>query len=81
MSVRRGLQMLQRAYERYRALVKELETDNEYLFLMDKLNTLAPSFSDLMNGLDESQQCIITEHLGLCSEISERITEILCFLP
>lgn len=73
--------MLQHAYERYLALERELETDEEYRFLMDKLNALTPAFSDLMNDLDESQQDIIFEHLGLCAEISERIAEILCFLP
>ena len=73
--------MLQHAYERYRALERELETDEEYRFLMDRLNSLFPAFSDLMNDLDESQRDIIFEHLGLCAEISERIAEILCFLP
>ena len=73
--------MADRAYKRYTQLEKELETDGEYLYLMDRLQRAEPGYRDAMNALGPEHRQNILEYLGTLGEIYDRITEICTFLP
>ena len=73
--------MSKAAYERYKWLTAQLETDAEYLELMERLRIHEPAFHAVLDTLTEEQRQTIITHLGLCAELAERTTEIACFGP
>lgn len=69
------------AHERYKWINRQLETDEEILHLMQRLRENMPAFQAAMNALPQEHRESITEHLGILAEISDRTTEICCYVP
>ena len=70
-----------KAYERYKWIEEQLESDPEYLVLMRRLRENEPAFHAAMEALSPAQREAIVEHMGICAELAERTTEICCFMP
>ncbi len=73
--------MSREAYERYKWMEKQLETDSEYQHLMARLRENEPAFHAALNALSREQREAVIEHIGICGELAERSTEIACFGP
>ena len=73
--------MIQKANARYCAIEKALETDEEYLALQKALGACLPRFQAAMAALSEDERAVITEYLGICAEMEERIVVLACFVP
>ena len=71
--------MIEEAYVRYCAIEAKLENDEELNHLKQRLQDSSEKICALMSQLTEEQQVILTEHLGICAEIDQRIVEIACF--
>ena len=71
--------MIDKAYSRYNAIEEKLENDEELNFLKQRLQETEEQVHTLMSQLTEEQRTILTEHLGICAEIDQRIVEIACF--
>ena len=69
------------AYERYKWIERQLETDEEYRMLLVRLRENEPAFHAALNALNQAQREAIIEHMGICAELAERTTEIACFGP
>lgn len=72
--------MLKEAYQRYKAVQKQLEIDEEYRMLKKQQEAQQIQFQAVMRTLTERQQQIITEFIGTCAELDERELEIACFV-
>ena len=73
--------MSDKSYERYKWIQQAVETDEEYQYLMEKLRRHEPAFHSALNALSQAHREAIIEHMGLCSELAQRETELLCFGP
>ncbi len=69
------------AYTRFVRLQRELEADPEYALLERRRNALEPRFLAVLGTLPEEHRAVVMEYLGICAELGERETEIVCFLP
>lgn len=69
------------SYERYKWVQAQLETDWEYLHLMERLRENTPAFQAALNALTQEHREAVIEHIGICGELAERTTEIACFGP
>lgn len=74
------IQMIEKAWQRYCALQKELETDSEYMVLKQQLYDQLPDFQKVLQMLSPEYQSVILEHMGICAEMAQRETEIACFM-
>ena len=74
------IQMIEKAWQRYCALEKELETDSEYMALKQQLYDQLPDFQKVLQMLSPEYQSVILEHMGICAEMAQRETEIVCFM-
>lgn len=72
--------MIDKAYSRYCAVQKAMETDEEYLWLEERRLQQDRRLAALLDSLPEEQKGIIIEYIGICAEQSERILEIACFV-
>lgn len=73
--------MEKKAHERYKWIRQQLETDAEYLHLTERLRQATPDFQAAMNALSQEHRDSIIEYLGICEELSQRSTEICCYMP
>ena len=73
--------MENKAHGRYKWIQRQLETDEEYLHLMERLRQATPDFRAAMNALPPEHRESITEYLGILAELSDRTTEICCYVP
>ena len=71
--------MIETAYLRYSTIEEKLENDEELKCLKQRLQETSGQVCSLMAQLTEQQRSILTEHLGICAEIDQRIVEIACF--
>lgn len=73
--------MFDKAHERYKWINRQLETDEEILHLMERLRQVTPDFQAAMSALSPEQRDSVIEYLGICEELSQRTTEICCYMP
>ena len=73
--------MSDKSYERYKWIQQAVETDEEYQYLMEKLRLHEPAFRAVLDELTQQQRETIIEHIGLCSELAQRESELMCFGP
>ena len=73
--------MFDKAHERYKWIKRQVETDEEYLHLMGRLRENEPAFQAALNTLPQEHREAIIEHLGILAELSDRTTEICCYMP
>jgi len=66
-------------YTRYCAIEEALKNDEEINHLKQRLQETATQIPILISHLTKEQRQILTEYLGLCAEIDQRIVEIACF--
>ena len=71
--------MIHNTYSHYCILEEKLENDEELKHLKQQLQKTSEQVSLLKEQLTEQQQDILTEYLGICAEIDQRIVEIACF--
>ena len=71
--------MIEEAYARYCTIEEKLDKDEELNHLKQRLQETSGQVCSLMAQLTEQQRSILTEHLGICAEIEQRIVEIACF--
>jgi hypothetical protein len=69
------------AHERYKWICRQLETDAEYLHLMERLREATGDFQAALEALPPAQRANILEYLGILGEISDRTKEICCYVP
>ena len=72
--------MSKAAYERYKWVEKQLETDEEYQMLLARLRENESAFHGALNALNQAQREAVIEHMGICAELAERTTEICCYM-
>lgn len=70
----------EKAWQRYCALEKELETDSEYMVLKQRFYDQLPEFQKVLQMLSSEYQSVIVEYMGICAEMAQRETEIACFM-
>lgn len=68
--------MSEQYYERYCTLLTKIQADAELCHLIHRLNSESAALNQLLHRLSPEDQTIITEHLGICAEINERILEL-----
>ena len=73
--------MENKAHARFKWIREQLDTDGEYLHLMERLRKAAPDFAAAMNVLPPEHRDSVTEYLGILAELSDRTTEICCYVP
>lgn len=73
--------MENKAHERYKWIKQQLETAGEYLHLMERLRENEPAFQAALDTLSPEHRESILEHLGILGELSDRTTEICCYMP
>ena len=73
--------MENKAYERYKWLCQQLEVDEEYLHLLERLRLAQPDFAAAMAALPPEHRQSIFEYIGILGEIAERAKEISCYGP
>ncbi len=66
-------------YARYYAIEEALENDEELNHLKQRLQQTEQEVRAIMPNLTEEQHQILTEYLGICAEIDQRIVEIASF--
>ena len=69
------------AHARYKWIHSQMEEDAEFLHLRERLRQAGPDFQAAMDALSPEHRQSITEYLGILGEISDRITEISCYVP
>ena len=79
--MKEGFTMFDKAHERYKWIQHQVQTDGEYLHLMERLRQATPDFQAAMNALSQEQRDSVIEYLGICEELSQRTTEICCYMP
>ena len=73
--------MENKAHERYKWIKQQMEIDEEYLHLMRRLRENEPAFQAAMNALPQKHRDSIVEYIGILAELSDRMTEIACYVP
>ena len=73
--------MENKAHERYKWLCQQLEADEEYLHLLERLRLAQPDFSSAIAALPPEHRQSIFEYIGILGEIAERAKEISCYGP
>ena len=73
--------MFDKAHERYKWIKRQVELDEEYLHLMGRLWENEPEFQSAMAALSQEHRDAVIEHLGILAELSDRTTEICCYMP
>lgn len=73
--------MSKEAYVRYKQLMNQLEIDPEYLALEDERRTRERLFLAVIENLSEEQRAAVTDYIGICGELEQRMLEIACFAP
>ena len=73
--------MMEQPYRRYVNIQQELQTDEEYLYLMDRLRQAQPEFQTVMDSLTQEHREAVYEYLGILGELSHRTMEIGCYVP
>ena len=73
--------MFDRAHQRYKWIKEQVEVDEEYLYLMGRLRENQPAFHAALNALSQEHRESIIEYLGILAELSDRETEICCYMP
>ena len=73
--------MFEKAHERYKWIKRQVELDEEYLHLMGRLRESEPEFQSAMAVLSPEQRDAVIEYLGILAELSDRTTEICCYMP
>ena len=73
--------MFDKAHERYKWIKCQVELDEEYLHLLGRLRQNEPAFHAAMAALLQEHREAIIEHLGILAELSDRTTEICCYMP
>ena len=73
--------MYDKAHERFKWIMRQVETDTECLYLMKRLRENEPDFQAAMHALSQEHRDSIIEHLGILEEIADRTTEICCYMP
>ena len=66
-------------YARYNTIEEQLETDEELNHLKQRLRKTSEQVHTLISQLTAEQQDILTEYIGTCAEVDQRIVEIACF--
>ena len=66
-------------YTRYCAIEEKLDNDEELNHLKQRLQEASEQVRTLMSQLNEEQQDILAEYIGICAEVDQRIVEIACF--
>ncbi len=73
--------MEDKAHERFKWILQQSEQDEEYLYLMERLRQATPDFQAAMNALSQEHRDSVIEFFGICEELSQRTTEICCYMP
>lgn len=73
--------MSDKAHERFKWIKRQVEEDEEYLYLMERLRRATPDFQAAMHALSPEQQDSVIEYLGILAELSDRTTELCCYMP
>ena len=73
--------MDQTAYERYKWTWEQVEVDDEYRFLMEKLREAQADLRAAMVRLSPEHRQNVTEYLGLLAELQDRAVQIACMAP
>ena len=71
--------MENKAHERYKWLCRQLEADEEYLHLLERLRLAQPDFASAMAALPPEHRQSVYEYIGILGEIAERAKEISCY--
>ena len=71
--------MIDKAFSRYYAIEEKLKADEELKLLQQRLQEASGQVHALMSQLTGEQRQILTEYIGICAEIDQRIVEIACF--
>ncbi len=71
--------MLKDVYAKYCAINEQLNNDEELILLRKRLAAETEAFNALLNTLSPEDQQTVTEYMGICAEIDERIVEIAAF--
>ena len=66
-------------YAQYNTIEEQLETDEELNHLKQRLRKTSEQVHALISQLTAEQQDILTEYIGTCAEVDQRIVEIACF--
>lgn len=69
------------AHERYKWIHRQMEEDAEFLHLLERLREAGPDFQAAMDALSPEHRGSVNEYLGILGELSDRITEICCYVP
>ena len=72
--------MEDKAHERYKWINRQLETDGEYLHLMERMRRAQPDFAAAMELLPPEHRQSVIEYLGILGELFDRMTEISCYV-
>ena len=73
--------MFDKAHERYKWIKRQVEMDEEYLHLMERLRNNQLAFQAALATLPPEHREAIIEYLGILAELSDRTTEICCYMP
>jgi len=67
------------AYRKFRKLISQTETDEEYLALEKARCNAEKKFYAVLEALPEAERDSITEYLGILQEQELRLLELSCF--
>lgn len=72
--------MYKNAFARLQSVYNLLESDPVYSELRQQFDAQEAQFHEVMEQLSQQQRDICTVHIGLLSEIYQRMMEIACFV-
>ena len=72
--------MIKKAYDRYRDLQVQLETDSEYIELEKRRRDAEPAFLSALEALNREHRQAVIAYLGILEEKNLRERELGCFL-
>ena len=67
------------AYRQCQLVQKAVESDREYAELNRLRQLCEADYRQVIQTLSPQQHQIITEYIGICAEMTERIVELACF--
>ena len=73
--------MEDKAHARFKWIGQQVETDEEYQHLLERLRQATPDFQAALNALPQEHRDSVIEYLGICEELSARTTELCCYMP
>jgi hypothetical protein len=73
--------MEDKVHARFKWIKRQVEADAEYLHLLQRLQLATPDFLAAVNTLSQEQRDSVYEYIGICAELSDRVTEIACYIP